>query len=1107
MKSKGLRLSRSGSSALTVVGFTLTCAVLLASIALTDRNTRRLADAAAEVDHSHRVVNALERLLSTLKDAETGQRGFVITGDPKFLEPYEDALGRVWGDFEAASRLTADDPTQQGRLELARPRVVAKLAELAETVALRRADAAAAAVVVLGGRGKAEMDAIRSLVAEVEADERQRMADRADRVAAVSRQSAGVSAFTAAAGVLAVAAVFALVGGDDRRRRKAAEAISEHKEHLRTTLVNIGEAVISTDPAGRVTRLNAVAEAMTGWTDREASGVPLSRVFRALDESTRRDVEGPATQALREGVTVRRANSTVLVARDGTERPIDSCAAPIPAAGGGLAGCVLVFRDISDRHQADAERRAAQRRVATTLDSVTDGFIRFDRDWRVVYVNAAAERLNRLPRDETLGKTVWELYPAVVGTEVEAAYRRSAAERVAVDLEHYYEPWDQWHALRCYPAEGGGLTVLMRDVTDRKRDEARLQASEARFKAAIEAVSSIVWTNDAVGEMVGEQPGWGGFTGQDREAYQGYGWSRAVHPDDAGPTVAAWEVAVDEKRPFDFEHRVRRRDGEWRLCSIRAVPVLDRRGEITEWVGVHTDITDQRALVQALRQSERFTTRLLDASPSVVYVFDLDERRTVYINARVRATLGVTAEEVLAAGEGFMAERVHPDDLAGVLAHVERVARLADGELLSIEYRMRHADGRWQWYANRDAVFTRTADGRPSQILGVATDVTERRRAEAALRASEVRYRRLFESAQDGILILDADSGAVTDANPYLAGLLGRAHAELLGKQLWEIGLFPDADAGREAMRELRAKGYVRHGDLPLVTRDGRRIDVESVSNVYGEGDHSVIQCNVRDITDRKRLQDSLQRRAAELSEADRRKDEFLATLAHELRNPLAPIRNGLHILRESEGGGKAGRTLAMMDRQLTHMVRLVDDLLDLSRISRGKIDLSTGRLELRTLVEAAAEDARPLVEKAGHHLAVALPDGPIYVEGDATRLSQVVANLLNNSAKYTHAGGRVRLALDREDGDAVVSVRDDGIPPAMLGRVFEMFTQVDRALERTTGGLGIGLSLVKGLVEMHGGTIEARSEGEGRGSEFVVRLPVAAPAPPGAEFSVGTLS
>ena len=232
-----------------------------------------------------------------------------------------------------------------------------------------------------------------------------------------------------------------------------------------------------------------------------------------------------------------------------------------------------------------------------------------------------------------------------------------------------------------------------------------------------------------------------------------------------------------------------------------------------------------------------------------------------------------------------------------------------------------------------------------------------------------------------------------------------------------------------------------------------------------------------------------------ELRVSDRRKDEFLATLAHELRNPLAPIRNGLQLIGAPALNTEAlGRVRAMMDRQLAQMVRLIDDLLDVSRITRGKIELRKQRIELATVLTSAAETARPLIESLGHELLIMLPQQPVPLDADLTRLAQVFMNLLNNAAKYTESGGRIEVEATVQDSDVMVSVRDNGIgiSAEVLPNVFELFVQGDRSLERAQGGLGIGLTLVKRLVEMHGGSVQAKSEGIGHGAEFTVRLPLA---------------
>ena len=244
-----------------------------------------------------------------------------------------------------------------------------------------------------------------------------------------------------------------------------------------------------------------------------------------------------------------------------------------------------------------------------------------------------------------------------------------------------------------------------------------------------------------------------------------------------------------------------------------------------------------------------------------------------------------------------------------------------------------------------------------------------------------------------------------------------------------------------------------------------------------------------------------MRERADELAAANRRKDEFLATLAHELRNPLAPIRNALEIMRLASGNPKAiEQARVMTERQVTQMVRLIDDLLDVSRITRGKLRLDLDAILLGDVIESALEISRPVVQKAGLTLHVVLPPAPVPMQGDRVRLAQVFSNLLNNAAKYTEPGGSVYVTVEAGES-IVVRVRDTGVgvPAEMLPRLFELFTQVDRSLNRSQGGLGIGLALVRRLTEMHGGTVEATSEGPGKGSEFVVRLPRVVPKADGA--------
>ena len=285
------------------------------------------------------------------------------------------------------------------------------------------------------------------------------------------------------------------------------------------------------------------------------------------------------------------------------------------------------------------------------------------------------------------------------------------------------------------------------------------------------------------------------------------------------------------------------------------------------------------------------------------------------------------------------------------------------------------------------------------------------------------------------------------------------------------------------------ATNGIAHGDRWMRRKDGSRFWASGITTALRDGQGTLVGFTKvkRDLTDRKMAEEALKR-------ADRTKDEFLATLRTELRNPLAPIRNSLHILlMASDKDPTLRRVSEIMERQVDHMVRLVDDLLEVSRITRGQIELRKERIELAGVVSRAVETSRPLIDAGQHQLAISLPTEPLVVDGDPVRLAQVVSNLLNNAAKYTNRGGQIWLTVRKEQDQASISVRDTGIgiPAAMQPLIFEMFAQVDRSSRRSQGGLGIGLTLVRSLVEMHGGKVHVKSEGKDLGTEFVVRLPL----------------
>jgi PAS domain S-box-containing protein len=352
----------------------------------------------------------------------------------------------------------------------------------------------------------------------------------------------------------------------------------------------------------------------------------------------------------------------------------------------------------------------------------------------------------------------------------------------------------------------------------------------------------------------------------------------------------------------------------------------------------------------------------------------------------------------------------------------------------------------------------------------------------------------IVASSDDAIISKTLD-GRITSWNKGAERLFGYNAHEAVGKSIHLIVPPESRDEEAQFLDRLRHGESIDHLEVVRVRKDGTRLDVEITISPVHDRHGSVIGASTtaRDITSRKEFE-------ARQQEADRRKDEFLATLAHELRNPLAPISSGLHILktadaarRSPEEGGAGSTALEIMERQVAQMVRLVDDLLDVARITTGKVELRCEIIDLAGAIRDAAETSRPLMEANGQPLSVQLPAAPVYVNADRTRLAQVFANLLNNSAKFSERGQPIAIELTADGAHAVVRVRDAGagIPADALPKIFDMFRQAEIGTGRARGaGLGIGLSLVKRIAEMHGGSVQAFSEGPGRGSEFVVTLP-----------------
>ncbi len=390
----------------------------------------------------------------------------------------------------------------------------------------------------------------------------------------------------------------------------------------------------------------------------------------------------------------------------------------------------------------------------------------------------------------------------------------------------------------------------------------------------------------------------------------------------------------------------------------------------------------------------------------------------------------------------------------------------------------------------------------PIELIATVRALLRARRAEEAAQISNRQWQITFDAVNDGLVLLTRE-GHVAQVNQALRRMVGRPSERLTGCSfdgLLALGGDPESSPFLR-MSKSQAREVVE------LTLDGcwLHVAVDPLRDWQGEVAGAI--CIVSDVTERHEMEEELRRRAAELAAADRRKDEFLAMLAHEMRNPLAPIVNSLELIRLHADGREAfAPALEIASRQVRHMTRLLDDLLDVSRFIQGKVHLRKEPVALSEVISHALETATPLITSKRHHLEVSLPDEPVILLGDETRLAQVVGNLVNNAAKYSEPGGQIMLTAQQEDGDLVLRVADRGIgmSPEMQERVFDLFSQADLSLDRTQGGLGIGLTLVRSLVELHGGTASVKSPGLGKGSQFIVRLPIPKNLPPPAPAASG---
>jgi PAS domain S-box-containing protein len=917
------------------------------------------------------------------------------------------------------------------------------------------------------------------------------------------------------------------------RSRRAERAARKSRESLETTLKSIGDAVISTDAEGRIEFMNAVAERLTGWPGDEARGRSLAEVFRIVNEQTRELVESPVEKVLRAGEPIGLANHTVLIARDGTETPIDDSGAPIKNERGSTTGIVLVFHDISERRKAESALRQRERELTDFIENATVGLHWVGADGTILWANRAELEMLGYEAEEYIGHNITEFHAdseviediltRLVGKnelhnyEARLRHKDGSIRYGLISSNVLWNESGEFIHTRCFT----------RDITDRKQAEERLRESEERLSAIAETASDAIITIDETSAILFANSAAGKIFGYTKQEMIGQHLTMLM-PDYLRRTHLH---ALD--RYIETGHRHITWDGvelpglhrDGHEFSLEVSFAEFMLGGKRYFTGIMRDITDRkRAEVETARLAA-----IVESSDDTIIGKTLDGVITSWNDAAERM-YGYTAEEATGQHISLLTPEERSEELTEIISKIKHGERVTHLETVRV-----HKDG-----TRLDVSLTispiHDGAGHPIGASTIARNITEQKRAEGRLAflaeagnalSSSLDYETTLErfahlaveSLADYCLIdivtddgavrrvttahrdpaLDALTGELRRFPPDLSKLEGIPKVLRTGKsevvpRLTEedFAAFTQGEEHRRLLGRLGLKSFIT---VPLAAR-GRVVGALTLAATGAERDYAPADVAfAEELARRAALAIENARLYSRAQETGRAKDEFLATLSHELRTPLTPIIGWTHMIRSGRlGTQEVGQGLDVIEKNAQTLSRLINDLLDMSSILSGKMRIERAPVALDAVVREAIETVRPRADARRVTLEINTTDerARARVNGDRTRLKQVFWNLLDNAVKFSPDGGRVRVRLEVEGGEARVIVEDEGAGVAreFMPHVFERFRQADMGTTRQHGGLGIGLALVKSFVEAHGGRVEVESAGEGRGTRFTVSFP-----------------
>lgn len=736
------------------------------------------------------------------------------------------------------------------------------------------------------------------------------------------------------------------------------------------------------------------------------------------------------------------------------------------------------------------------------LECISEGVVITDANWTITYTNPAVEKLTAIACEHMIRKNFWRVFRDLRGTLLD---NPQSGTKSATKFSAYFVQQSLWVEVNSFPRVGGGFTICLKNITTFKREavaersamEARVAANaNAKFRAFFEQGSQFAWLTTLDGTVI-ETNRYSlqatGLTHRDIIGKKFWDWGMWNHLPSIMEVVKQAILTAAAGNRFKRELKYALEPESERYIDLTITPVTDDHGHCIFIAVVGIDITERRRLDAAFSDMRTRLESMLTAAEVATWTWDA-ETNQILADRNLVQLFSIPTEKAENATLGEYYASIHPDDIDRVKA-LSRKA-IAEGSLFEARYRVRMSDGNYRTVIARGRA-QYDNDGLAVSFPGVLVDITSQAQAESELELSNQRYSTLIELMDEGFCLLEILYDKNHQPHDYRFIEVNQAFEKQTGL------VDPVGKTARALVPDLEISWIETYASVAQTGAPLRfQMHSQSMGRIFdvyasrqGGRESNRVSLIFSDITARKLAEEALRNHANHLMESNRRKSEFLATLAHELRNPLAPLKNGVQLLKLSDDNPQTiAQVRNMMERQLNQMVRLVDDLLDIARINSGKIELKTERLSLGEIVLSAVETSTPLIEACNHTFTMEIHNEAILLNADAARLAQVLSNLLNNAAKYTLPGGDIRLSSWDDGLDLFIAVKDNGIglSETAIASVFEMFSQVGRSLTQSHGGLGIGLSLVRQIIELHGGQVTAQSAGPGMGSTFLVRLPLA---------------